>query len=118
MFYSIRSHHTFYSRAIIVLQTAAHSFLEATLKTANSGSPVSLPESRDEAAKLFAGIKPNPDHMHWSVNRGSFIISAHVCFTLWSGSSTTFCSFLLLEVAPKITVQNMIVVEWFESTNS
>ncbi len=35
-----------------------------------------------------------------------------VCFTLWSGSSTTFYSFLLLEVAHKITLQNMNVVEW------
>jgi len=57
-------------------QTAAHSFLEATLKTANSGSPVSLPDSRDEAAKLFAGIKPNPDHMHWFEYNFLFVLAS------------------------------------------
>jgi hypothetical protein len=69
MFYSIRNPLCGLSNSIVVLQTAARSFLEATLKTVNSGSPVSFPETRDEAAKLFSGIKPSPDHMHWSVNR-------------------------------------------------
>jgi hypothetical protein len=67
MFYFIRSCHGARPNSV-VLQIAARSFLEATLKIANSGSSLSLPESREECAKIFAGIKPSPDHMHWSVD--------------------------------------------------
>jgi hypothetical protein len=58
----------------VFLQIAARSFIEATLKTAKSGSYVQLPESRDECAKLLAGIQPSPDHMHWSAKPVSFAI--------------------------------------------
>ena len=71
-------HSTFdsHSRLLnLILQIAARSFLEATLKAANSGSPVSLPESRGECAKLLADIAPSPDHMHWLVNWVSFNIT-------------------------------------------
>jgi hypothetical protein len=80
MFYSIPNPLCGLSNSIVVLQTAARSFLEATLKTVNSGSPVSFPETRDEGAKLFAGIKPSPDHMHWSVNRVYLINSLRSLF--------------------------------------
>ena len=79
----------------VIFQIAAHSFLEATLTTANAGSTVSLPESRGECAQLLADIAPSPDHMHWSVNwvLCNITNAAQLFLTYSPGLNTTFYSF-------------------------